>query len=332
MRARRPPHPAGRCSAPPCGHKARDYDVLQAVAMDGSPRLRRSLLFVPGSEPRHLAKAREAGADTVLFDLEDAVALDAKPRARALVAEALRAGGFGDSEAAVRVNAPSTPFCAADLDAVVAAGADAVLVPKSERPDELAHVAAVLTDLERAAGRPPGSVRILALVETAAGVAGALALAAATPRLAALCFGHADFARDMRLPAADAAAGVILHARCAVAIAARAHGLAPIDSVCLAVRDAEAMRADAALGLQLGFDGKLCIHPRQVAIANAVYTPTAERIAAATRVVAAWRQAAAQGRGVIALDGAMIDAPVVAAAQQILARARRAGVLSDDDE
>lgn len=293
--------------------------------MQGSARLRRSLLFVPGGEPRRLARAREAGADTVLFDLEDAVASDDKPRARALVAEALRAGAFGEAEAAVRVNAPSTRFCDADLAAVVAAGAEAVLVPKAERVDELAGVAAALDGLERAAGRPPGSVRLLALVETAAGVAGALALAAATPRLEALCFGHADFARDMRLPAADAGGGVILHARCALAVAARARGLAPIDSVCLAVRDDEAMRADAALGMQLGFDGKLCIHPRQVAIANQVYTPTAEQIAGAARVVAAWRQAQAEGRAVCTLDGAMVDAPVVAAAQEILARARRAG-------
>lgn len=294
--------------------------------MDRPPRLRRSLLFVPGSEPRRLARAREAGADTLLFDLEDAVAPDEKARARDLVAAALRAGGFGDSEAAVRVNAPATPFFADDLAAVVAAGADAVLVPKAERAADLAAVAAALREHERAAGRADGSVRLLALVETAAGVADAPALAAATPRLEALCFGHADFARDLRLPAAEPSSPVIEHARCAVVIAARARGLAPIDSVCLAVRDAEAMRADAALGRALGFDGKLCIHPQQVAIANAVYTPTAAEVAGARRIVAAWAQAQAEGRAVLALDGRMVDAPVVAAAEQVLARARRAGV------
>ncbi|MFN8643615.1 MAG: CoA ester lyase [Candidatus Binatia bacterium] len=298
--------------------------------MDRSPRLRRSLLFVPGSEPRRLARAREAGADSVLFDLEDAVAPEEKPRARALVAEALRAGGFGGSEAAARVNAPATPFFADDLAAVVAAGAAAVLVPKSEGAGQLAAVAAAVEARERATGRAPGSVRLLALVETAAGVADARALAAATPRLEALCFGHADFARDLRLPAADPASPAILHARCAVVLAARASGLAAIDSVCLAVRDDEAMRADAALGVQLGFDGKLCIHPRQVAIANAAWTPTAEQVAGAARVVAAWREAQAQGRGVFALDGAMVDAPVVAAARAILARARAAGALPPD--
>jgi citrate lyase subunit beta/citryl-CoA lyase len=160
--------------------------------MDPSLRLRRSLLFVPGSEPRHLARARAAGADTLVFDLEDAVAADAKVRARDLVVETLRAGGLGASEAAVRVNAPGTPQFDADLEAVTAAGADAIMVPKSERAEVLLDVAEALTRLERDNVREPGAVRVLALIETAAGVAGALAVAAATPRVAALCFGHAD--------------------------------------------------------------------------------------------------------------------------------------------
>ena len=300
--------------------------------MDASPRLRRSLLFVPGSEPRHLARAREAGADTLLFDLEDAVAAAAKAQARALVTARLRAGGFGATEPAVRVNAPGTPHFDADLEAVVAAGAEAIMVPKAESADELARIGEMLSRLERTGGRHAGAVRLLALVETAAGVANALALAAATPRLDGLCFGHADFARDMRLADADASQGVILHARCALAIAARACRLPAIDSVCLAVRDGVAIRADAALGLGLGFAGKLCIHPQQVAIVNQVYTPTAAQIAAAQRVVAAWRQAQREGRGVFALDGVMVDAPVVAAEEQVLERARRAGALKDDDE
>ena len=299
--------------------------------MDPSPRLRRSLLFVPGSEPRHLARARDAGADVLVFDLEDAVAADAKARARDLVVETLRAGGFGASEAAVRVNAPGTPQFAADLEAVTAAGAGAIMVPKSERADVLLGIDAALTRVERDSGRTPGAVRVLALIETAAGVADALAVAAATPRVAALCFGHADFARDMGLASTDAAGGVIHHARCAIAIAARARRVQAIDCVCLAVRDPEAMRADAALGQRLGYDGKLCIHPQQVAIVHDVYAPTADEIAQARRIAAAWREAAREGRGVFALDGAMVDAPVVAAAEQVLDRARRAGALAEDE-
>lgn len=298
--------------------------------MDASPR--RSLLFVPGSEPRRLARARDAGADTLVFDLEDAVAPAAKAEARSLVAAALRDGGFGACEPAVRVNAPGTPYFAADLAAVVAAGAAAIVVPKAERPAEVARIADLLDGLERAHGRAPGSVRLLALVETAAGIADAFALGAATPRLAALCFGHADLARDLRLAAADAGRGVLHHARCALALAARGRGLAAIDCVCLAVRDAEAVRADARLGLELGFAGKLCIHPHQVAIVNQVYTPTPAQIAHARRVVTAWRAAQRDGRGVLTLDGMMVDAPLVATEEQVLERARRAGALATGDE
>lgn len=131
----------------------------------------------------------------------------------------------------------------------------------------------------------------------------------------------------MQLDDADASVGVIHHARCALAIAARAGRVVPIDTVCVAVRDEEAFRADAVLGMRLGFEGKLCIHPRQVVIANEVYTPAAARIERALRVVEAWRKAEAQGQGVFALDGMMVDAPVVAAQQRVLERARRAGVL-----
>jgi len=291
-------------------------------------RLRRSLLFVPGNEPRRLARARDTGADTILFDLEDGVAPNAKSDARALVGAALRAGGFGAAEPAVRINGLGTPHFEADLTAVVAAGAQAIMLPKAERADDLGHVAYALGHCERAARLPPDrALRILALIETAAGIANVLAIAAATPRLDALCFGHADLARDLQLADADASQGVLHHARCTLVIAARARRLVPIDSVCLAVRDEDAVRADVALGLRLGFDGKLCIHPRQVEIANALYTPPPERIAAAQRLVAAAAAAEREGRGIFTLDGMMVDAPIVAAEQRLLERARRAGVL-----
>jgi citrate lyase subunit beta/citryl-CoA lyase len=302
-------------------------------ALNRKDRLRRSLLFVPGSAPARFERAREAGADTVLFDLEDAVAPGEKTRAREQVAAALRCGGFGETEVAVRVNAPSTPYFAVDLEAVVAAGARAVMLPKAESAEVLRSVADTLDGVERRLGIGAGhTVRILALVETAAGLVHAVAVAQATPRVDALCFGHVDFARDMQLDEPDASAGVIHHARCALAIAARAGRVAPIDTVCLAVRDEDAFRADVARGMQLGFDGKLCIHPRQVAIANEVYTPAPARIARAQRVVEAWQRAGTAGQGVFTLDGMMVDAPVVAAEERVLARARRAGVLIDSGD
>ncbi len=291
--------------------------------------LRRSLLFVPGAEPRKLEKAREAGADTVLLDLEDAVAPERKAEARANVVAALRAGIFGATEAAVRVNAPGTPYFEADVEAVIGAGGRTILLPKSEDVAQLTAVTEALGRLERGRGATAGApTRLLLLVETPAGIANALALGRCTPRVEALCFGHADFSLSMGLAEADASRGIIYHARCTLVIAAKACAVAPFDCVHVAVKDAQAFREDAELGLRLGFEGKLCIHPQQVQIANAVYTPTKGQIDYAVRVVEGYERAQAEGRGVFTLDGKMIDAPLVAVQQRVIERARHAGALS----
>jgi citrate lyase subunit beta/citryl-CoA lyase len=283
--------------------------------------VRRSLLFVPASEPRKLDRAAAARADALILDLEDSVAPASKEQARRLVEERLRSASFGASEAIVRVNAPGTAYFDEDLDAAVSAGAAGILVPKAERSRELAEVSEHIAALERRAGRSPGAVRVLALVETAEGVSSARAVAGAA-RVEALCFGSADFARDMGLPHDDGAIGVTLHARCALAIAARAAGIGAIDTVYLDVRDDEGFRRDALLGLSLGYEGKLCVHPTQVAIANEIHSPTPAQIEHAQRVVDAAREAEREGRGVFTLDGRMIDAPLVASQARVLERAR----------
>jgi citrate lyase subunit beta/citryl-CoA lyase len=294
-------------------------------------RLRRSVLFVPGGHPRRIEKAPSTGADTLVLDLEDSVAPDEKERARELVAAALREGRVGGAEAAVRINAPGTLHFAADLESAVAAGADAIMLPKVQSAEVLAEVSARIDELERQRGAG-ASVRLLALVETPAGVVRLAPLADSAGRIDALCFGHADFAREMGLEEADASGGVIFHARCALAIAARAAGVSAIDCVFLDVRDERAFRGDAACGLRLGFEGKLCIHPAQVRIANEIYTPTAERMDYARRVVEGWEQALADGSGVFSLDGRMIDAPLVALERRLLERARRARALPEAGE
>src|SRR5262245_51072959 len=158
--------------------------------------LRRSLLFVPGAEPRKIERARDAGADTIIFDLEDAVAPPQKAEARRHVAAALRAGGFGAAEAAVRINAPGTPDCDDDLAAVVESGGRTIMVPKAERVEELQRIVETLRRLERG-----GAVaKLLLLVESPLGVAQALAIGRAVPGIEALCFGHADFALQLGLP------------------------------------------------------------------------------------------------------------------------------------
>lgn len=285
--------------------------------------LRRSLLFVPGIATQRFGKAKASGADAILFDLEDSVPPDAKGRAREAVCVALGEGGFESSEAAVRVNAPGTPFHEDDVRATALAGAKAIMVPKSEHADDLRAVAAILDDVG-------AGTRILALLETPLGVARALEVGMANPRVDALCFGHADFALEMGVSADDPSEGVLYHARCAVAVAARACGVQPVDNVCLAVRDEEALRRDVHVGMRLGYEGKLCIHPSQVAVANEMYTPAPEEVDYARRVLSGWQAARAEGLGVFTLDDKMVDAPLVRAQERVLERAQRAGLISEE--
>jgi citrate lyase beta subunit len=282
--------------------------------------LRRSLLFVPGIATQRFAKAKASGADTILFDLEDSVPPDAKERARQQVCEALAQNDFGAAEPAVRINAPGTVFHEEDLRATAAAGVRAIMIPKAERAEELRAAAAVLDELDSPA-------RILALLETPLGVIRALEVGEATPRVDALCFGHADFALEMGVPAEDPGGGVLFHARCSVAVAARAAGVQPVDNVCLAVRDEQAFRRDVAVGIGLGFEGKLCIHPSQVAITNELHTPAPDEVDYARRVVSGWQTAQAEGLGVFTLDDKMVDAPLVRAQERVLERAERAGLI-----
>jgi citrate lyase subunit beta/citryl-CoA lyase len=232
----------------------------------------------------------------------------------------------------VRINAPGTPWFESDLEAVSAAGAEALMLPKAESPEGIAQVALRLDGLEEKHRRSERSpARLLALAESASGIMRVASLGGASPRIDALCFGHVDFSRDMGLVEADASAGVILHARSTLAIAARASRVAAIDSVFLDLRDERGFREDVEIGTRLGYEGKLCIHPLQVKIVNELLTPTAQQIDYARRVVGAWEEARAKGQGVFTLDGRMIDAPLVAVQERVLERARRSGVLRDED-
>lgn len=283
--------------------------------------LRRSLLFVPGAEPRKLDKARAAGADTLVIDLEDSVLPGDKERARGEVAAALSQGGFGETEVCVRLNAASTDAFPGDVEAMAAAGVRTFMLPKCETPEALRGA------VERVvAALSGGEVVILALVETALGVANAAALAA-HESVEALCFGHADFALDLGVSDASPSTGIIYHARCNLVLAAKAAGIMAIDTVCLAVRDPEAFRHDAAQGLALGFEGKLCIHPAQVVIANEIFAPAPGQIEQALRIIEAAASARQDGRGVFVFEGKMIDAPVIDRCERLLERARRAGLL-----
>lgn len=261
----------------------------------------------------------------MVFDLEDAVPPDAKESAREQVVAALRAGGFGASEAAVRVNGAETPFVLRDVQAVVAAGAEAVMLPKADSLAIVAFADRLLAAAERDAGRTVGGVRLLAIVESAAGLVALERWPGRRPaRLESVCFGHADFSLDLGLRTPEAENEAVHQARCRVPTLARAAGAVAIDHVWLQVRDAEGFRADTARGAALGYEGRLCIHPAQVEGANAVYTPSPEEVSRARRVVEGWERAKSEGRGVFVLDGRMVDAPLVALERRVLARAERA--------
>ena len=259
----------------------------------------RSLLFVPGDRPDRFEKAARSGADLVVCDLEDAVSPGSKDAAREEVARWLREGGT----AAVRVNALGTPWYAADCAALAGlAGLAAVMVPKAEDSRALGELAA-----------RPGAVPLIALVETALGLHHALNLAA-VPGVARLAFGAVDFALDTGCAEDDLA---LLHARSSLVVASRAAGVAqPVDGVTLALDDPEAVRVDAARARRLGFAGKLCVHPGQVAAVNAAFSPSPEEVDRARRVVAAAGDGAASR-----VDGEMVDVPVLERSRRVLRQA-----------
>ena len=295
--------------------------------MAPTPRPRRSLLFVPGDDARKLDRAGEAGADTLILDLEDAVPPDRKELARSEISARIRDAAFADSEVAVRINPAGSAHFQADLASVVPAGARLLMVPKTESALGIATVAEAVARLE--APDAAASVRLLALVETARGVAHVASIASGTSRLDALCFGNADFCLDMGLPEGDPSSGVVYQARCNLAIAAVAARVSPIDGVCLAVRDEATFREEAGEAARLGFQGKLCVHPSQVPLANTVFSPSDEQIETARRIIGAWETACARGQGVFSLDGRMIDEPLVAIQRRVLDRARIADARSE---
>ena len=276
-------------------------------------RPRRSALYLPASNPKALAKARTLDADVVILDLEDAVAPEAKGEARAAAVAAVAEGGFGRRELVVRANALSTEWGADDLAALAAAGPDAVLVPKIAGVEDIAAY-------DRALGNAPAHTRLWVMVETCAVVPrlDAVAACAASSRLAGFVLGTNDLAKEMRArltPARTPFLPVLTAAVCA----ARAHGLVVLDGVCNEFRDLTAFSAEARQGLEFGFDGKTLIHPDQIAPCNAVFSPGAEEIAWAEGVEAAFSQAENVGKGVIKVDGKMVELLHLDQARRVLA-------------
>jgi len=283
-------------------------------------KLRRSMLYVPGNAPAMLRDAHIYGPDSVMFDLEDSVSPREKDAARHLVFQALSHYDYAGVERIVRINGLETAFGLEDIAAVVCGGVDAVRLPKTDGPEDIIAVEQAVAAAERRFGRPAGSVKLVAAIESARGILAVREIATASPRLIAIAIGAEDFVTDMHTSRSPD--GIeLLAARSMLVMAARAAGIMAIDTVFTAVDDEEGFQREARLAKQLGFDGKSVIHPSQIAMVHAIYAPTPEEVAKARRVVAAAADAEAKGSGVIALDGKMIDKPIVERAMRVLALA-----------
>jgi citrate lyase subunit beta / citryl-CoA lyase len=292
------------------------------------PSARRSCLSVPGSSASMLAKAPQRGADEVIIDLEDAVATSAKGEARDTVVAALQEPQYDGVRTAVRVNAPRTPWCHADVIAMasLAQGPASIIVPKVESAGDLAFVERLLDGVEAAAGAG-APMRVQALIETAAGVSRLDEIAGASARLDTLILGYADLSASLgRAEGAGAELDSWRAIQDAVLVAARTHDVLAIDGPYLGIAVDEGFTAAASRARDMGFDGKWAIHPAQIAALNELFTPSQDEVAQARAVVAALEEAERSGgAGAVALDGQMLDEAVRVAALRVLARAGAAG-------
>ncbi|UEM04586.1 CoA ester lyase [Skermanella rosea] len=287
-------------------------------------RPRRSVLYMPGSNPRAMEKGKTLQADGLILDLEDAVAPDAKAQARTQIGDAIRGGGYGRRELIVRTNGLNTPWGYEDLVFAATSGADAVLLPKVESADMVRQAEQVL-----AASGAPADQRIWCMMETPLAMLNVKEIAGASPRLGGLVMGTSDLAKDLhaahtrdRLPMITSL-GLCL-------LAARAYNLAILDGVYLDLNDDEGFAASCRQGLELGFDGKTLIHPKTLAAANAVFGPSAEEVAWSRRIIDAFQAAVAEGKGVVLVDGKLVENLHVENARRLVALAEAIEAMDGD--
>lgn len=275
-------------------------------------RPRRSVLYMPGSNARALEKGRGLSADGLILDLEDAVAPAAKETARAQILAAIAEGGYGNRELIVRINGLETPWGHDDVVAAARSGCDAVLIPKVECGDAVRRVGALLAE----AGAPD-SVSIMCMMETPRGIQRAAEIADSSPRLSCLVMGTSDLAKDlhaahtaMRLP--------MLTSLSLCMLAARAAGIAILDGVHLDLADPDGFADSCRQGAELGFDGKTLIHPKQLAAANEAFAPSEAQVARARKIMGAWADAQAEGKGVVLVDGRLVENLHVESARRLV--------------
>lgn len=283
--------------------------------MTAAVRPRRSMLYMPGSNARALEKGRSLAADALILDLEDAVAPDAKELARKQVVESVKAGGYGNRELIVRINGLDTPWGHDDLTAVATCGANAILLPKVEN-------AAMVHDLEMqmVGADAPKDMAIMCMMETPLGMLRADEVAAASRRTSCLVMGTSDLVKELQASHTDARLPVLTSLSLCL-LSARAYGLSIVDGVHLELTDDEGFAQACVQGKELGFDGKTLIHPKTIAKANEVFAPSPDEVAFSHRIIEAHAQAAKEGKGVVVVDGMLVEHLHVANAKRLVALA-----------
>lgn len=292
-------------------------------------RLRRTMMFVPGNNPGMMADAHIYGSDSIMLDLEDSVTMAEKDAARLLVYQALKTVDYGNTEMVVRINPLNTPYGKKDIEAVVKAGVDVIRMPKTETAEEVVEVEREIERVERELGCV-GRTKIMAAIESTLGIVNAYAIATASPRMMGIALGAEDYCANLkaqRTPGGDE----LRLARETIVVAARAAGIDALDTVYSNLNDMETFRQEVEYIKTLGFDGKSIINPRQIEVINEVFAPKEKEITKARAIIAAIKEAEAKGSGVIALNGKMIDRPVVIRAQRTINLAIASGILKEED-
>ena len=279
------------------------------------------MLYIPGNNPAMLQQGGIYGADSLLLDLEDSVALNQKDAARILVRNMLQSINFYDSEVCVRVNHIDTPFGMEDLEQIVPLQPDAIRFPKTETVEELAKLIQIIEAIEDKHGLPHNKMTIHAMIETALGVQNVFEIAKFSKRVDAITIGGQDLTADMNIKSTKDGSGIDF-ARKMIIMAAKANKIDVIDTVFVDVNDEEGLRIETEYAKQIGFTGKAVINPRQIDIIHEVYMPTEEEIRKAYRIIKEFKKNKKAGIGVFAIDGKMIDAPVMTRATQVLELAK----------
>ncbi len=292
-------------------------------------RLRRTMMFVPGNNPGMMADAHIYGPDSIMLDLEDSVTMAEKDTARLLVYNALKSVNYGDTEMVVRINPLNTPYGKKDIEAVVKAGVHVIRMPKTETAEEVVEVEREIERVEKEIGCL-GRTKIMAAIESTLGVVNAYAIATASSRMMGIALGAEDYCANLkaqRTPGGDE----LRLARETIVVAARAAGIDALDTVYSNLNDMETFRQEVEYIHRLGFDGKSIINPRQIEVVNEVFAPTEKAIEKARTIIAAIKEAEKKGSGVIAVNGKMVDRPVVIRAQRTIDLAIASGILTPEE-